>query len=172
VRRHAFVALMASCCVVFAGVPCMAFDLNYDHLVPLDAEALAETGIKSAYQELIPALKKHIASPAPITEQIDSDAPSYSVVCQGVTYHIYGPGDHEQSWGKAAFALFDIVNRQLANTRYRLFAISGGHELGGILLTVEEAQAARKSIKARSDWPYLPASEAPWYGMYHEGEPK
>jgi hypothetical protein len=166
-KRRAFVSTLVSCCVASAGVPCAAFELDYDDWIPLDAEALAETGIKAAYQVLLPVLKKHIGSPAPITELIDSDAPSYSVVCQEVSYHIYGPGDHEASWGKAAFALFDIVNRQLANTRYRLFAISGGHELGGMLMTVEDAQAARKSLKNKWDWPYLPVAEGPWYGMYH-----
>jgi hypothetical protein len=152
---------------VAAGAQCMAADLNYDDVVHLDAEELAETGIKRAYEELLPALKKHIASPAPLTEKIDSAAPSYSVQCQGVTYHIYGPGDHEESWGRAAFAFFDIVNRQLAPTRYRLFAIDGGNGLGGLLLTVADAEAAKKSLKNRRDWPYLPTAEAPWHGMYH-----
>ena len=34
-----------------AGVA-VAADLNYDELIPLDAEALAETGLKPAYEEL------------------------------------------------------------------------------------------------------------------------
>lgn len=166
-KRRAFGSMLASCWIVFAWKPCSAAELDYDLVIPLDAEALAETGIQSAYQQLLPVLRKHIASPAPVAERIDSETPSYSVVCQGVTYHIYGPGDHEHSWGKAAFALFDIVNRQLVHTRYRLFAISGGHELGGMLLTIEEAEAARKSLESKSDWPYLPTAADPWYGMYH-----
>jgi hypothetical protein len=166
-KRLAIVVLLVSFGVAMSGDRCMAAELNYDNLILLDAEDLAETGIKQAYEELLPILKKHIASPAPITEHYDNNAPSYSVVCQGVTYPIYGPGDHEESWGRAAFAFFDIVNRQLAQTRYRLFAINGGNDLGGLLLTVADAEAAKKSLKNKRDWPYLPTAKAPWHGMYH-----
>jgi hypothetical protein len=166
-KRLAVVVLLVCYWSVTAGAHCMAAELNYDDLIVLDAEDLAETGIKQAYERLLPVLKKHIASPAPIIEHYDNEAPSYSVVCQGVTYHIYGPGDHEESWGRAAFAFFDIVNRQLAQTRYRLFAINGGNDLGGLLLTAADAEAAKKSLKKKSDWPYLPTAEAPWHGMHH-----
>jgi hypothetical protein len=73
-KRRVFMGWMASCCGVIAAAPCVAAGLNHDHWIPLDAEALAETGIRSAYQGLLPVLKKHIRSPAPITEQIDSGA--------------------------------------------------------------------------------------------------
>jgi hypothetical protein len=70
-----------------AGVA-VAADLNYDELIPLDAEALAETGLKPAYEELLPRLKKYVASPAAVSERIDSDAPSYAVSCLGTEYPI------------------------------------------------------------------------------------
>jgi hypothetical protein len=166
-KRLASVVLLVSFWSVIEGAQCMAAELNYDDLILLDSEELAETGIKNAYEELLPVLKNHIAAPASVTEKIDNDAPSYSVVCQGVTYHIYSPGDDDESWGKATFAFFDIVNRQLAQTPYRLFAINGGNDLGGLLLTVADAEAAKKSLKNKRDWPYLPTAEAPWHGMYH-----
>ena len=37
--------------------------LNYDDLISLDAETLAEEGIAGAYQRLLPELKKHIRNP-------------------------------------------------------------------------------------------------------------
>jgi hypothetical protein len=58
------------------------------------------------------------------------------------------------------------VNRQLAQTPYRLFAINGGNDLGGMFLTVDEAETAKKSLAKRA-WPYLPVAEPPWYGQYH-----
>lgn len=145
----------------------MSFSLNYEELIPLDAEDLAETGIKAAYEELLPALRKYISSAAPIQERIDSDSPSYSVACLGKEYFIYGGEDQEESWGNATFALFDIVNRQLEKTNHRFFAINGGNDLGGMFLTHVEAEAARKSLTSKQDWPYLPKHEAPWYGQYH-----
>jgi hypothetical protein len=83
-----------------AGVA-VAADLNYDEFIPLDAEALAETGLKPAYEELLPRLQKYVASPAAVSERIDSDAPSYAVSCLGTEYPIregrsgreLGPGD-------------------------------------------------------------------------------
>src|SRR5262245_3589275 len=94
----------------------VAADLNYDELIPLDAEALAEGGVKAAYEELLPHLKKYVAAPAAVSERNDHDAPSYAVTCLGTEYPIYAKGDEDESWGRATFALFDIVNRQLAKT--------------------------------------------------------
>ena len=42
----------------------MGKELNYDNWISLDAETLAEAGIKSAYDELLPALKVHPSSGA------------------------------------------------------------------------------------------------------------
>jgi hypothetical protein len=145
----------------------MSFALNYDDMIILDAEALAEGGIKSAYDELLPALRRHIPSAAPIEERMDNDAPSYSVVCSGREYFIYGGDDQDESWGNATFALFDIINRQLERTQYRFFAINGGNDLGGMFLTVAEAEAAKQSLPRKQDWPYLPKLERPWYGQPH-----
>lgn len=145
----------------------MAFELNYDDFIMLDSEDLAEGGILSAYKELLPVLKEHIASPAPVKEIKDDDEPSYSVECQGVSHFIYDSDNQDESWGNATFALFDIVNRQLAKTKSRLFAINGGNDLGAMLLTEADAAAARKSLKNKSDWPYLPTAKGPWHGMFH-----
>lgn len=162
-RRRAFLAISI---MVFAGTA-MAFELSYDNFLPLDAEALAEGGIAQAYEQLNPTLRKYIPEPAKIQEKVDSNAPSYSVSCLGRDYFIYGGNDQDESWGRATFALFSILNRQLEGTRYRFFAINAGNDLGGMFLTLEQAEAARKSLPRKADWPYLPVLEAPRYGQFH-----
>ena len=46
--------------------------LDYDQVVLLDAEELAEQGILSAYEELLPRLKRYVSSPGEVTEEIGS----------------------------------------------------------------------------------------------------
>jgi hypothetical protein len=161
------VAVLLTTVLIATVSTAVAADLNYDELVILDAEALAETGLKAAYKELLPRLKKYVASPAAVTERIDHDAPSYAMSCLGTDYPIYAKGDEDESWGRATFALFDIVNRQLAKTPYRFFAINGGNDLGGMFLTPAQVEAAKKSLPRKQDWPYLPSASKPWYGQYH-----
>jgi hypothetical protein len=157
-------ALLAISCGVFAGA---ALALNYDEFIPLDAEALAETGIAQAYEELRPRLRKFISEPSRIQEKIENNSPSYSVSALGKDYFIYGRDDQKESWWRATFALFTIVNQQLEGTKYRFYAINSGNDLGGMFLTPEEAEKAKKSLPRKSDWPYLPTPEAPWYGQFH-----
>ncbi len=149
----------------------MSFDLDYDLFIPLDAENLAETGIAEAYVSLIPELRKYLQQPAQIEEEIDNDAPRYSVKCGEREFNIFGPelgvDSGNNSWGRATFAFFTIINHQLASSPYRFYAINGGNDLGGMFLTPEQAASAQKGLTRRSDWPYLPMVEAPWYGQYH-----
>ena len=53
------------------------------------------------------------------------------------------------------------MNRQLEKTDFRFFAINGGNDLGGMFRTYAEAEAARKSLPRKEDWPYLPKLERP-----------
>lgn len=148
----------------------MDFELNYDELIQLDAEDLAEAGVGKAYEMLLPKLRQYVTHPAKIEEDINNDLPRYSVACGTKKFAIYAPdleGDEGQSWGRATYALFTIINDQSAKSDYRLYAINGGNDLCGIFLTPEQAQAARKSLPNRSDWPYLPTNEYPWYGQQH-----
>jgi hypothetical protein len=62
---------------------------------------------------------------------------------------------------------FKIINDQLAKSEYRLYAINGGNDLGGMFLTQPECEAARKSLPRKDDWPYLLTLEHPWYGQLH-----
>jgi hypothetical protein len=148
----------------------MSFVLDYDRLFLLDAEDLAETGIREAYESLLPELRKYVPQPAQIDEVIDNDTPKYSVRCGTKEYVIYGPepgNESGNSWGRATFVFFRIVNDQLAGSEYRFYAINGGNDLGGMFLTPAQARAAQDSLPYRRDWPYLPTDEPPWYGQPH-----
>jgi len=146
----------------------MKFQLDYNKVLFLDAEDLAEAGIKEAYRSMIPALGQYVSEPAEVEDVVDNDAPSYVIKCAGQEYVIYSPAlpeDEGQSWGRAAHAFFRIVNDQMAKSEYRLYAINGGNDLSGIFLTRDECEAARKSLRRKEDWPYLPTLEHPWYGQ-------
>ncbi len=148
----------------------MKFTVDYDKMISLDAEELAEAGIKRAYGSIVPLFREYASEPAEVLEAVDNDAPSYSVKCNGLEYLIYAPAllDNEgRSWGRAAHALFKIVNDQLMKSEYRLYAINGGNELGGMFLTQSDCELARRSLPRKEDWPYLPTLEHPWYGQLH-----
>ena len=148
----------------------MPFPLNDEEMIPLDAENLAEQGINEAYESLLPRLRRYVPHPAPIEEIFDSRMPRYAVKFQDETYVIYAPGledDKGQSWDRATLAFFSIVNKQLPGSSRRFYAIHGGHELGGMFLTAEECEAAKRSLPRKEDWPYLPTSSLPWLGQYH-----
>jgi hypothetical protein len=139
-------------------------------MLVLDAEDLAEAGIKKAYESALPVLRQYISEPSQVQELVDNDTPSYLVRCAGQEYLIYSPtlpDDEAQLWGRAAYAFFKIINNQLAKSEYRLYAINGGNDLGGMFLTQSECEAAQKSLPRKKDWPYLLTLEHPWYGQLH-----
>ena len=145
--------------------------LDYDRLVMLDAEALAEGGIGNAYVQLKPLLELYVEFPAEIAEALDSNLPGCSVTCAGVTYTIYSPAfpdPEDGGWGRAAHAFFALINFQLEGSAIRFYAINGDNDLGGMFLTGRQVMAARKSLDNRTDWPHLPTLKHPWYGKYHE----
>ena len=134
----------------------MSFTLDYDQLIHLDAEDLAETGIGEAYESLLSEYHKYFQQPSPIEESIDSDAPRYSVKCGAKKFVIFEPGPDDgngNSWGRATFAFFTIVNDQLASSEHRFYAINGGNDLGGMFLTQAQAQAAQQTLPNKTDWP-------------------
>src|SRR5215475_10669062 len=107
------------------------FKLDYSKMVVLDAEDLAEGGILWAYQPVRKILSQYIAEPAEIQEVVDDGKPSYAVRCRREEYVIYSPAlpdDDGQNWGRATYAFFKIVNDQLVNSEYRLYAINGGND--------------------------------------------
>jgi hypothetical protein len=149
----------------------MSFDLDYDQWIHLDAENLAEAGIAEAYESLLPELRKYVQEPTPLQELIDKDAPRYLIKYGNREFAICAPEFAEESgdnsWGRATYAFFAIVNDQLASSARWFYAINSGNDLGGMFLTPEQAKAAQKNLPRKLDWPYLPKDERPWYGQYH-----
>jgi hypothetical protein len=144
--------------------------LRHAQWIPLDAEQLAETGIRETYEQILPQLKQYVPQPASVEELIDNDVPSYSVKCGMKEYAIYDPKTDEKkgdSWGRATFAFFSIVNDQLAGSEYKFYATNGGNDLGGVFLMPTDASDARETLPNRQDWPYIPTNKPPWYGQYH-----
>ena len=119
---------------------------------------------------MVPKLQQYVTPCAAIEELVDDETPSYTVRSGGKSFPIYGPGLPEsegESWGRAAYALFTIVNDQLASSEHRLFAINGGNDLAGIFLTPAQAEEARGPLSRKLDWPYMPTNQHPWYGQHH-----
>jgi hypothetical protein len=148
----------------------MKLTLDYNKMLLLDAEDLAEVGINEAYQSVVPVLGQYVPEPAQVQEVVNNDAPSYAVKCGDREFVIYSPAlpnEEGQSWGRATHAFFKIINDQLTKSEYRLYAINGGNDLGGMFLTQPEWEAARKSLPRKEHWPYLPTPDHPWYGQYH-----
>ena len=148
-----------------AGAP-----LDYEQLVMLDAEDLAEQGIREAYERLLPELRKHVSNPAELEEEIDADIASYAVRCNGFEFVVYAPtlpGTDGESWGRATYAFFSIVNEQLSGSNVRFYALYGGNDLGGMFLTPEAAAASQTGLPRKADWPYIPKLEYPYYGQHH-----
>ena len=144
--------------------------LDYDELIILDAEDLAEQGLGKAYENLAKHLRSHGVEPAPIEELIDALSSDYRVRFRGVEFVIHSPTvpeSEENSWGLATYALFSIVNQQLPENGFRFYAINGGNDLGGMFLAVDQVARARATFKRREDWPYLPTKEPPWFGQEH-----
>jgi hypothetical protein len=145
--------------------------LDYDRLILLDAEDLAEQGILDAYERVLPELQKYTDLPLRIEETMDNDLPSYTVRADGEAYVIYSAeleGTEGESWGRATAALFAIVNEQLEGSEVRFYAINSGNDLGGMFLTPEQAQAAQVGLARKSDWPYIPNQIEPFYGQYQK----
>jgi len=143
-------------------------ELDYSKMVMLDAKELAAGGIREAYESLLPKLRQYLVQPRKIEEVVDNNR--YAVRYGEKEFVISGPelDDREhQSWGRATYAFFTIVNDQLAGSEYRFYAINGANDLGGLFLTPSQAEAARKKLPRKDDWPYLPTNEHPSYGQYH-----
>lgn len=140
--------------------------LDYDRSIQLDAEELAEGGIAEAYRKLLPEVMRYVPEPAQVHESLDPSTPSYSITYGDEVFVIYEPGKEDDSWGRATFALFAIVNDQLTRVRsdYHFYAINGGNDLFGMFLTQADVEAARASLPTR-DWPYLPDDQPPWFGQ-------
>lgn len=143
---------------------------DYEKLILLDAEDLAEQGIAYAYKRLLHDLTKHVDHPEDVTELLDLNIPSYKIRFRGHEYLIYSaeePGTEVESWGRATYFFFHIINQQLAGTGVQLYAINNGNDLSALFLAPEEAKGYQSALPHKTDWPYIPTLNAPWYGQFH-----
>lgn len=152
---------------VYRPVDTTTGEIDYDLTVMLDAEDLAEQGMAEGYDLVREAVREHGVDLADLIERVDEEAGTYSVESLGRSYVIHRSLDDQQSWANATVALFDIVNRQLAEYPMSLYAINGGNDLFGILLTADEAARAGAALANPTDRPYLPVAEPPWFGQPH-----
>ncbi|WP_395027822.1 hypothetical protein [Comamonas odontotermitis] len=144
--------------------------LDYEKVVHLDAENLAEQGIKAAYDDLLQQLQHYAPNPLDVTEEVSSDAGSYTVIAAGNRYEIWGPTvDSDDDWARAAVAFFQIVNANLGQSSHKFYALYGGNDLSGLFLTNEQCLLAQKAIKNPSSRPYMPVMEPPHYGFPAQG---
>ena len=143
-------------------------ELDYRHLVHLDAEKLAKEGIGRAYEQLLPRLRAFVSRPLEVADLFaDQTLGSYASRSGDSRQITSAAEDEAESWGRATYALFQCVNAQLADAPVRLYAVKGGNDLGGLFLTPAHAESARKAIRKREEWPYLPEPQGPWYGRFH-----
>ena len=104
-KMRKFLTLLGAMIGLSASPATVLATLNYDEMILLDAENLAETGNKEGFQQVLISLKKHVSEPKGVEELIKNKLPSYSVKSMGVTYEIYSPRTSEnESWGNATFA--------------------------------------------------------------------
>ncbi|MFB9245122.1 hypothetical protein IV454_22245 [Massilia antarctica] len=152
-----------------ASPPVSVNPLDYEQLVALDAESLAEQGILTSYSELLPRLKEYSAAPLEVTEVQSNDGLGYTVEAGGrqfVIWEVLESGkQNNDGWERATVAFFQIVNASLEASTYHFYAINGGNDLFGMFLTEQEFIAARQAIARRSDWPWLPDDRLPHYGF-------
>lgn len=158
-------------CLGLLSAPVTGQPLTDGPRVHLDAESLAEQGIGEAYDRIRPTLAKYVRTPWLIEEQIDRVRAAYRVQAGGTRFVVYAPevpDSDADSWGRATYILFHIVNAQLVDAPVRFYAINGGNDLGGVFLTPAQAEAARADLPNRTDWPYMPTLDAPWFGQHHD----
>lgn len=141
--------------------------INYDEMLFFDAENLAEQGMANAYEEIKAEFRKRGIELSPIEEIIDDENVTYHIIHDGKTHCIYADMNDRNSWANATVALFDIVNSQLRESDIRLYAINGGNDLGGVVLTESECAKAREQLESETDWPYFPEHGDEWVGQPH-----
>jgi hypothetical protein len=153
-----------------AAAQAAADPIDYDKVILLDAESLAEGGIGEAYAELIAEAGDLGVDWLPIEENWDGKeegydgGSNYRVTLGGRTDFVFGNPPSENPWGMATTTFFDIVNRQLVGRPFKFYALTGGNDLKAVLLTDEEFEAALRYHAGTLDVPYLPNKTPPHHG--------
>lgn len=143
--------------------------LDWDKLIFLDAENLAEGDMAEEYARILPALGKYVSRPLAMEEFRDDR--KYVVSAGGVDYTIYdysvgGEPEAVHPWWRAAWTFMAIVNRQLAESDSKLYGFYAGNDFSGMFLTRAEYERALAEERER-DRPYLPELDKPWGELPH-----
>ena len=149
----------------FLGIGAIqAVELNYDHAILLDAEDLAEGGINEAIEAIQVDLNR-LKIPVKLSAVKETHGEIGSIEYKSKTIVIYDSKkeNNDHLWALATYALFFIVNDQLANSGFKLYAVNGGNDLVGFLLKDNEYRAAIK-VPDIDNRPYLPSDKPPMFG--------
>ncbi|NOX72543.1 MAG: hypothetical protein GXP03_02575 [Alphaproteobacteria bacterium] len=135
--------------------------------VLLDAETLAEDGLIDAILEIGSQLRHRGVSIRSISV-IENDGSNYTIEVNGTTYTAYTSEQVDDSWRFATETFFRIVDDLLpAGSNDRFYALYSGNDLSGFFLPPEVIPFFAEAGMDKSELPYLPSREAPWYGMEH-----
>ena len=144
--------------------------LDYESAIHLDAESLAEIGMKVGYEDLIRKAGDIGVDWAPMREMWDGQTqgydggPNYRVEVNGTTYAVYREGAPYETWAIATKAFFDAVNDQLQDKPFKFYALMAGNDLHAIRLTPDEFDTATAYHAGTPDAPYVPTDQPPDYG--------
>jgi len=142
-----------------------------------DAEDLAEGGIGQFIAELEPFLTAEGVTLPEIEDNASIDG--YVVNVGGIAHPIYDAADLELDapegkagiiWGLSMTRGFAVVDELLtaAGSEERVYAVNGGNDLFAYILTPELQRVIMEHPDAsRSDGPYKPTEEYPWFGQPH-----
>jgi hypothetical protein len=145
--------------------------IDYEKTIHLDAEALAETGMAEAYEELQRQSGDLGVQWAPMREMWDGQedgydgGENYRVEVNGKVYPVFGSAPTADAWALATATFFDVVNSQLSDSPYKFYALMGGNDLHAVRLTREEFEQAQRYHKRPYDRPYVPNRTPPNYGF-------
>lgn len=121
----------------------------------LDAEELAELGIKKLYLEFCAEFPDLLPNPEEIIEITNEE--SYYISYKKSRYMVFDPvinGKSWNSWEAAASIFFLIINDQLPSD-LKLYALRGGEELEGVILNRKEYDTVCRNDNLKFIRPYL-----------------
>lgn len=137
--------------------------IDYEQIVHLDAEDLAEGGMVEAYERITAAIADERLEWAPMT-QSGEGTPDYSIHLLGESHRVYGYSPGTDDWAISSAVLFHAVNRQLVDLDFKVYALMGGNDLHAVALTERQFEEALRYHKRRYNRPYLPNQEPPHFG--------
>ena len=136
------------------------FEIEWPTLIPLDAEALCETGIEEAYSRVSIHLSE-LVTPKKIS-QVDTDNDDYIIKFENKTFPVYIHNENTNTldcWEIATGVFFQIVNEQLVDSEIRFYAVYGGNDLFGGFMKPKLVQQIKDAMPgSQNEWPYLPTN--------------